>query len=205
MSFKKLILPLKEILQQIGFEAPTDFQKQVIPKIKGGMNVIGIGSEGCGKTSAMIISVVQKLNATAFEDVPRALIFVKNKEAALELEEKFKQFTGSTDLRIQTAYEEGNINHQKDHIYVGCDIVIATPRRLGKIYFQNGINLANLQLLIVEDADFLYHNNTFHTDIYRITESLAKCQYLVFSNQKDHKIKKLQDLFMQNALVIEHK
>ena len=202
MAFKKLIPSVQESIQQNGFSIPTDFQKKLIPKIKSGNDFIGIGPNGSGKTTALIINVIQKLNGTAFEDVPRALIFVKDKKAALALEEEFLQFTKNTDLRIFTVYEEGNINVQKDSIYVGIDIVIATPKRLAKIYFQNGINLANLQMLIIEDAHFLYHNNSNHTDIHRITESLAKCQYIVFSNEFNSKIERLQDLFLHHAQVV---
>ena len=204
MSFKKLIPPLKEALTKFGFEDPTSFQKLVIPKIKGGANLIGIAPDGFGKTTTLIISTIQKLNGSAYQDVPRALIFVKDKDAAISLEEEFNKFIKNTDLRIFSAYEEGSINFQKDSIYPGVDIVIATPKRLNKIYFQNGINLTRLQLLIVEDSDFLV-GTSFHTEIHRITESLTKCQYLVFGNKYDHKIEKLQELYLDHAQVIDIK
>lgn len=202
MSFKKLLPCIKENIAKFGFENPTALQQQLIPKIKGGANFIGIAPEGFGKTTNLIISTIQKLNGEAFEDVPRALIFAKDKQAVLTLEEEFNKWVKNTDLRIAIAYEEGKIDDQKDAIYVGSDIVIGTPKRLNKIYFQNGLNLANLQLLAIEDAEFLI-GTSFHTEIHRIVESLAKCQYLVFSNKFDHKIEKLQELYMDDAQVIE--
>tara|TARA_R110001592_G_scaffold215820_2_gene469231 strand:- start:3644 stop:4258 length:615 start_codon:yes stop_codon:yes gene_type:complete len=202
MPFKKLLPCLKETLLKYSIEEPTPFQKQLIPKIKGGANYIGIAPEGAGKTTNLIINTIQKLNGKSFEDVPRALIFAKDKQSVLALEEEFNKWIKNTDLRISIAYEEAKIDNQKDVIYVGCDIVIGTPKRLNKIYFQNGLNLANLQLLIIEDAEFLI-GTSFHTEIHRIVESLAKCQYLVFSNKFDHKIEKLQELYMEDAQVIE--
>lgn len=202
MSFKKLLPCIKENIAKFGFENPTTLQKQLIPKIKGGANFIGIAPEGAGKTTNLIINTIQKLNGEAFEDVPRALIFTKDKQAVLALEEEFNKWIKNTDLRIAIAYEEGKIDDQKDAIYVGSDIVIGTPKRLNKIYFQNGLNLANLQLLAIEDAEFLI-GTSFHTEIHRIVESLARCQYLVFSNKFDHKIEKLQELYMEDAQVIE--
>jgi superfamily II DNA/RNA helicase len=202
MSFKKLLPCIKENITKFGFENPTTLQKQLIPKIKGGANFIGIAPEGAGKTTNLIINTIQKLNGEAFEDVPRALIFTKDKQAVLALEEEFNKWIKNTDLRIAIAYEEGKIDDQKDAIYVGSDIVIGTPKRLNKIYFQNGLNLANLQLLAIEDAEFLI-GTSFHTEIHRIVESLARCQYLVFSNKFDHKIEKLQELYMEDAQVIE--
>lgn len=202
MSFKKLIPSLKETLINKGFEDPTPFQKNIIPKIKGGANLFGIGPDGCGKTTSIIISTIQKLKGEPFEDAPRALIFVKDKEAALELEEKFNSFVGSRGLRVFSVFEQHQIMHQKDLIYDGVDIVIATPKRLSKLYFQSGINLNQIQLLIVEDADFLMQSG-LHSEVGRITNSLSKCQYLVFANKLDAKLKRLQDSFMSNAQVVE--
>ncbi len=136
MSFKKLLPPIKNALQHLKIDTPTSFQKLLIPKIKSGVDVIAIAKEGAGKTTTLIINTIQKLNGAAYEDVPRALIFVQNKEAALTLEEKFNQFTKYTDLRIFCAYEESTLQFQKDTIYTGVDIVIGTPKRLTRL-FQN--------------------------------------------------------------------
>ena len=102
-------------------------------------------------------------------------IFVKDKKAALELEAAFKLFTRGTDLRIYTVYDEQGIDHQKDDIYYGVDIIIATPKRLNKLYHINGIHLGELQLLIIEDAEFL-SKNSLHAEIVRLTESITKCR-----------------------------
>lgn len=201
MSFKKLLPVTKNTLEQLQMESPTPFQKQLIPKIKSGKDLIAVGKESTGKTTTLIINTIQKLNGEAFGDVPRALIFVKDKESALKLEEQFNIFTQHTNLRIFCAYDEGNINHQKETIYFGMDIVIGTPKRLSKIYFQNGINLADLQLFIIEDAEFL-EGQSHHTEIHRIYESLNKCQTIVFSNNYGSKIEKIQDLFLEHAEVI---
>jgi superfamily II DNA/RNA helicase len=202
MAFKKLKEQLLDTLTQLGYESPLPFQKTMISTIKSGANAFGIAENKGGKTTALIIGVIQRLQAEAKGDNPRALIFVENKKQAFELEESFKVFLKNTDLRIYTAVEEGNVNHQKDAIYLGCDILIATPKRLNKLYFLNGVNITELMMLIVEDAEFLVKNN-FVTEISRITESAEQCQYLVFSSKMDEKLKRLQKLFMYNAKIIK--
>ena len=184
MPFKKLIEPLKDVIDRKGFEAPLPFQKKIISKIKGGAKIFGIGPDGCGKTTSLIISVVQKLKGQAFEDAPRALIFVKDKQAALNLAEAFREYTKQTDLRIYCVYDELNIDTQRSELYVGTDIVIATPKRLNRVFYMNGIDLNKLQLFIIEDAEFLFRNSNFG-EATRITESLNRCQYLVFSTKYD--------------------
>jgi superfamily II DNA/RNA helicase len=202
MSFKKLNTPLKESLERLGFETPTTFQTNILPKVKGGADVFGIAPKGSGKTTAMIINTMQKLKSEAFDDSPRALIFVKDKKAALQLEEQFKLFTRGTDLRIYTVYDEQGIDHQKDDIYYGVDVIIATPKRLNKLYHINGVHLGELQLLIIEDAEFLA-TNSLHAEIVRLTESIKKCQYLVFADKYYPKFDRLQSSFMSNSLLIE--
>lgn len=201
MPFKKLNIPLKEALDRLEIETPTTFQKKSIAKIKSGANFYGIAPEGAGKTTAMIISTIQKLKSEAYMDAPRALIYVKDKEAALNLEQKFKEFTRYMDLRIYCAYDEQNIDHQKDDIYYGVDIVIATPSRINKLFSITGIHLGELQLMVLEDANDLL-KRTANNAIYRISQSITKCQYLVFAENWDSKLEKLEETFMINPVKV---
>ncbi len=204
MPFKKLIEPLKEVIIHLGFEAPLPFQKKSLSKIKSGVNLFAIGPENCGKTTTLILSVIQKLKGEAFEDAPRALIIVKNKQEALKLQQAFNVFTNHTTLRVYCAYEEHSIDTQKDEIYVGVDILIATPKRLNKLFLLNSINLSQLKLFIVEDAEFVAETHSLQ-DINRIHESVDRCQYVIFAKHFDSKLKKFQDSFMYNAQLVEIK
>lgn len=204
MPFKKLNTPLLEALERLGYEEPLPFQKKILSRIKSGKNIFGIAPEGSGKTTSIIISTLQKLESAAFEDAPRALIFVKDKEAALELEEKFKEFTRHMDLRVYSAYDQPNLDTQKGDIYEGVDVVIATPNKLFKLFKATGINVTQLTLFIVEDAEFLA-NNRYYNDLIRIPEHISKCQYLVFSTEFNTKIEKLKDSFMAYSEVVRGK
>jgi len=204
MPFKKLIEPLKETINRLGFEAPLPFQKKSLSKIKSGVNLFAMGPDACGKTTTLILSVIQKLKGEAFEDAPRALIIVKNKQAALNLKQAFNTFTSQTTLRVYCAYEEHSIDTQRDEIYVGVDILIATPKRLNKLFLLNSINLSQLKQFIVEDSEFVAETHCLQ-DINRIYESVNKCQYVIFGKHFDAKIKRFQNSFMYNAQVVEIK
>ncbi|EGV42951.1 DEAD/DEAH box helicase [Bizionia argentinensis JUB59] len=202
MSFKKFHPLLKEALQDQNMEAPLPFQKEILPKLKGGMDVYGVAPEGSGKTTALILAIVHKLKAEAFEDSPRALIMVKDKEAALHLKDQFEMFTNETDLRVYCAYDEYDLEKQKNEIYVGVDIVIATPKRLNKLYFLNGIHLGQLQIFAMEDAEFLMRNN-YQNDVLRVVDSLKKCQYVILTEKMSPKLKSLQENMMSNAHIVK--
>ncbi|PWK17432.1 DEAD/DEAH box helicase [Xanthomarina spongicola] len=195
MSFKKLIEPLKDALKVQGFEAPLPFQKKSLSKIKGGANVFGIAPKGSGKTTAMVLGVVQKLEGKAVDEAPRAIIFAKDKEAVLELYREFRKFTSRTDLRVYCVYEEHNIDAQRDDIYDGIDILITTPKRFNKLFFMNNVNVRMLQMFVVDDAEFLFRGSHL-SDVSRLPESLERCQYLVFSTKYDERFDRWQEKFM---------
>jgi len=204
MSFKKLHPLLKESLENAGFETSNPFQKKVLPTLKGGADAYVIAPKGSGKTTALIIATIHKLKAEAFEDSPRAIIIVKDKTDALALKEEFERFTNTTDLRVYALYDEYDIEKQKTEVYYGQDIVIATPARLSKLYFLNGIHTGEVQLFAIEDADYLGRNNSYN-HILRLSESLDKCQFVIISDAMNSKISNYQNAFMSNAQLIKGK
>ena len=202
MSFKKLHPLLKESLEYAGLETSNSFQKKVLPTLKGGADSYIIAPKGSGKTTALIIAVIHKLKAAAFEDSPRAIIIVKDKEDALVLKEEFERFTKTTDLRVYAVYDEYDTEKQKTEIYPGQDIIIATPARLSKLYFLNGIHLGEVQLFAIEDADYLGRNNAYN-HILRLSESMAKCQFVITADVMNSRIQNYQNAFMHNAQMVK--
>ncbi|RED47293.1 RAD3-like DEAD/DEAH box helicase [Winogradskyella eximia] len=202
MSFKKLHPLLKESLENAGFETSNAFQKKVLPTLKGGSDAYVIAPKGSGKTTALIIATIHKLRAEAFEDSPRAIITVKDKADALALKDEFERFTKNTDLRVYALYDEYDIEKQKTEVYYGQDIVIATPSRLSKLYFLNGIHLGEVQLFVIKDADYLGRNNAYN-HILRLSESVTKCQFLIIADAMNSKIQNYQNNFMSNAHIIK--
>ncbi|RCW92071.1 DEAD/DEAH box helicase [Winogradskyella arenosi] len=202
MSFKKLHPLLKESLENLGFETSNAFQKKALPVLKGGADAYVIAPKDSGKTTALIIAIIHKLKAAAFEDSPRALVIVKDKKEALALKAVFEGFTQTTDLRVYALYDEYDIEKQKEEVYYGQDIIIATPGRLSKLYFLNGIHLGEIQMFAIEDADYLGRHNAYN-HILRLSESLAKCQFVIMAEEMNSKIKNYQNAFMSNAQLIK--
>lgn len=201
MSFKKLNPQILEALETNNFEAPTPLQKKALPIIKGGANVFCVGSKGSGKTTAIIISVLQKLKSKAEGDAPRAIILVETKTEALKLKDAFEVFTKRTDLRIYTAYDEQTLDQQREEIYYGQDILIATPKRLNKLYLLNSLDLSQLKLYILEDAEFA-EKGLYFAAINRIPESIDKCQYLVFTKKLSPRLKRFEETFMYRSQIV---
>jgi len=202
MPFKKLHASLKEVLERLEIESATNFQKNAIPKIKSGANIFGIAPKESGKTTAMIINTLQKLQCKAEGDAPRAIIIIESKKDAQELHAKFLEFTKYTDLRVYMGYEELHIDIQKSEIYMGIDILISTPKNLQKLFLTNGVSISQLKIFFVDDADFLIQRKEI-TSLTTTSESIKKCQYIILAEKLNPKLDRLKDYFMTNSTVIK--
>lgn len=201
MCKEKLNKKLAAALYEHGFEEPKPLQLKCIPKINGGADVIGVGPDGSGKTSTILMGVIQKLGS-AFEDAPRALILVPNEEKALAIFEQFKLLSYNTDLRAEVVYESGKIDKQAEAIYFGTDIVIATPRRIMEIYIRKNLNITKIKLLAFDDAETLVKENIL-SYLERLSLSLPKCQHLLFTKELNAKVEKIIDKFLIAPTVVE--
>ncbi|MFN8115872.1 MAG: DEAD/DEAH box helicase [Bacteroidia bacterium] len=201
MFKEKLNKRLAATLSERGFEEPKLLQLKCIPKINGGLDIIGVGPDGCGKTTTILIGTIQKL-VSAFEDAPRALILVPNEERALAMLEQFKQLSGHTDLRAEAVFESGKIDKQTEAIYFGTDVVIATPKRIMEIYIRKNLNITKIKLLVFDDAETLVKENIL-SYLERLSLSLPKCQHLLFTKELNPKVEKIVDKFLIAPTVIE--
>ncbi|MFA9388185.1 MAG: DEAD/DEAH box helicase [Prolixibacteraceae bacterium] len=202
MNLKKLTPELVAGITDAGLNLePREIQEVSIPTIKSGANVIFVAPEGAGKSTALVIAVIQLLKK-AVNDPPRALVLVETKEKAFDLEEQFKLIGKHTDLRIFTAFDQGDLLYQKDTIYAGTDVLIGTPRRMNELMQSAGFPFNQVKYFVVDDAEKFYYIQQHHV-IYRIAESIPKSQIVLFANTWIDKFDLLSDRLMKNPQIIE--
>lgn len=201
MFKEKLIKKLVQALEEYKFAEPTPFQAKALSTINSGVDVIGIAPEGSGKSTLITIAAIQKLQRP-IEDAPKVLIIVGNKEKGLIMEEQFDLFGRETGLRVNTAYEEGDIDEQSIDIYDGTDILIGTAKRVLDIYFTRSLNIKMIKLFVIDDPEMII-KNSWQGQIDRLALSLPKCQHLVFTTEMTEKIEKLISKFIIAPKVIE--
>jgi superfamily II DNA/RNA helicase len=201
MFTEKLDIQLLESLEENGLTESTELQHLCIPKIKSGLDLVCIADDESGKTTTIVISVLQKLKA-ALDDNPRAVIVVPNIESANKIKEEFNRLGMYTELRIHTACEDGKIVNQKEEIYLGSDVVIGTPKRLNQIYSLYALNLNVVKIFAIDDADHVIKNINY-SQIDRLAESIPKAQKVVFSSGINDWITRFADEFMNVQEIIE--
>lgn len=201
MPFKKLHSEIKDALERLEIDTPTPFQKNAIPAVKSGANVFCASAIGNGKTTTLILTTLQKLKCEAVGNAPRAIVLVANKERALALYDAFLNYTKYTNLRVYVGYEELHIDVQKSEIFEGIDILITTPKSMNKLFLLNGVSTSQLKIFSIDDAEFLLQKSD-NNAILSITQSILKCQYVIYSDKLHPKLKRFENYFMEHARTV---
>lgn len=202
MKLKKLLPELVEAIYELKLDPNfNDLQGKIISTVKSGADSIFIAPDGQGKTVAMAIALVQQLKA-AYEMAPRALVVVENKEKAFEFDELFESLAQNTSLRSLIVYDEGNLAYQKDMIYEGIDVLIATPKRLLELMNNSGVPLVQVKMLMVDNVETIFKNQS-HTVVHRIADSIGKMQFVFVANEWSSKLEDLADRVMINPQLMK--
>lgn len=205
MINEKLDTQLIEALKENGFTESTNLEQICISRIKSGRDLLCIAGKNTGKTTTIVVSVLQRLKAS-LDDNPRAIIVVQNKERAIEMKNEFARLGAYTDLRVHTACDDEKIADQKDKIYMGSDVVIGTAKRLNQIYSLYALNLGVVKIFAIDNAELVIKSINY-TQIDRLSESMPKAQRVVFATQTNDLIERFADVFMnvQDVIEIEEK
>jgi ATP-dependent RNA helicase RhlE len=203
VKLKKILPHLQQSLEQAGLTEPTELQRETFGPIKSGVDLVIGGLREEGKTTAIVINVIQRLDkAPANEIAPRALIIVKDKEKMLEMMELFQELGKHTDLRIYGVHDKTNLDDDKNQISLGIDVLIGTPIRLNDMFGGAGFDVNQLKMLIVDDVDELLRNR-LEPKIARLSNSIGKTQRLFFTDVISERVEFLADRLMVEPMFME--
>jgi len=202
MKLKKFIPGLVETIKESGFDqTPLEIQDLTIPKIMSGADLIVNAPAGSGKSTALVISIIQQLKC-AVEEAPRAIIVVPTREKAFEMEEQFKKFGKNTDLRTFVCFDKGILQYQKDMIYEGLDILIGTPVRIDELLSATGIPVVKLRILAFDDAEQIL-TPKYQSIVYRLVYALPKVQKVLLANDWTDRFMELEERGLTNPMIID--
>ena len=157
-SFEDLLLvePLRLALEETGYTTPTPIQRQAIPPLLEGRDLIGCAQTGTGKTAAFALPILNRLAANPRRLEPRrtrVLILTPTRELAIQIFESFKTY--GKHLRTKYCVVFGGVGQgpQVKTLSTGVDILVATPGRLLDLIEQRHLNLAGLEVFVLDEAD----------------------------------------------------
>jgi len=209
MSFEKLeiISSIKKALAAEGYEIPTPIQKQAIPVILEGRDILGSAQTGTGKTAAFAVPILQMLSAekdhTQLSFPIQALILSPTRELALQIKESFSTYGRFTGLTSAVVFGGVPQKPQTDKLKKGVDILVATPGRLLDLLEQRVVDLSKIKIFVLDEADRMMDMGFIH-DIKKVIKVLPeKRQNLLFSATLAPEIAKLASSFLHEPVTID--
>jgi ATP-dependent RNA helicase RhlE len=215
MSFSDLGLA-PELLRAVADKAytePTPIQARAIPAVLEGRDVLAGAQTGTGKTAAFVLPILQKLAGLAGTTpiggvnpdrrAPRCLVLTPTRELAAQIAESACDYGKYAPVRVQVVFGGVNINPQINGLRNGCDLLIATPGRLLDLAQQGAVNLRNVQVLVLDEADRMLDMG-FIRDIRRIIKLLPdRRQNLLFSATYNDDMRQLANGLLRNPVSVE--
>ena len=195
MKLKKINENLQKALIENGLVEANAMQQETFSMLKSGADCLIVAPKGSGKTTTIVINVIQRL-AGANEESPRALIVVEDKAKVLAMEELFDKYNQYTKLEVYGVHDKGDMDYDKNYISTGIDVLIGTPSRLNEMFSSAGYNVNRLKMFIIDDTDPILKLR-HETKIMRISNSIAKTQRIIFAEQITERI----DLLAEKMLI----
>jgi superfamily II DNA/RNA helicase len=190
MPFSNLGLsnPILNAIADLNYSQPTDIQKQAIPVVLSGKDIIAAAQTGTGKTASFILPLLEKLSAAENDKERqlrgkrvRTLILTPTRELAIQVEASIAQYGKYLNVSSMAMYGGTEIEPQKQRLIWGIDILVATPGRLLDMAHQRAVHFDQLEAFVLDEADRMLDMG-FIDDINKIIERLPEQrQNLLFS------------------------
>ena len=195
MKLKKINEELQQALIENGLTEANEMQKETFSTLKSGSDCIIIAPKGSGKSTTIVLNVIQRL-AGANEESPRALIIVEDKAKVLEMESLFEKYGKNSNLEVYGVHDKGDMEYDKNYISSGIDVLIGTPNKLSEMFTTAGFNVNRLKMFILDDADPILKLR-HETKIMRISNSIVRTQRIIFSEQFTERIEVLAEKMLE--------
>ena len=210
-TFKELGLApeILRALDDMGYSAPTPIQKQAIPLVLAGRDLMGQAQTGTGKTAAFTLPLLQKMiphansSASPARHPVRALVITPTRELAIQVHDSVVAYNKNLPLRSTVVFGGVDMKSQEADLRAGVEILVATPGRLLDHAGGKSVHLSQVQFLVLDEADRMLDMG-FLPDLKRILDLLpTRRQTLLFSATFDDSIVGLAKSFLQNPLRVE--
>ena len=189
-------------ISSAGYSIPTPIQEQTIPAILSGSDVLGLAQTGTGKTAAFVLPILQHLMKGPRGKL-RALILAPTRELAEQTQAFIVQLARQTGLRSITVYGGVSAGPQTKALRNGVDIVVACPGRLLDLKDQRIVNLNNVEILVLDEADHMFDMGFLPSIRKIIAATPQDRQTLLFSATMPDEIRKLANNILHDPVTVE--
>src|SRR6266403_1998801 len=204
MNFSELGLGDAQLraCKSLGYTEPTPIQRQAIPVVLEGRDLIGCAETGTGKTAAFLLPIIQRISERPLPGV-RVLVLAPTRELALQIQKNYVELNGAKNNRSVTLIGGANMRTQIADLRRGASVVIATPGRLLDLTERGALKLSTVEVLVLDEADRMLDMG-FLPAIRRVLSLVpTKRQTMLFSATMSSEIEKLARSTMKEPKLIE--
>lgn len=203
-AFKKLGLSkeITDVLEQLGYENPTEIQEKAIPQIINSLDdVKAFAQTGTGKTAAFSLPIIQQIDVNSRET--QAIILSPTRELAIQIAKNVNEFAKNIKgLSTVCVYGGSNIMNQIKDLKRGAQIVVGTPGRTVDLINRKALKLRNIQWVVLDEADEML-NMGFKEDLDKVLEvTPVDKQTLLFSATFPREVERIAKNYMDNPIEI---
>jgi ATP-dependent RNA helicase RhlE len=207
MKFNDLNLsdPILRSLKDQNYQKPTPIQAEVIPAVLNNSDIMAAAQTGTGKTAAFVLPILSKLSNPKYKykgHQLRALIVTPTRELAAQVRESVNTYSKYLSIRSTAVYGGARIHNQRLKLRKGIDVLVATPGRLLDLHNQKSVNLNNIEILVLDEADQMLDMGFIH-DIKKIANLLPdRRQNLMFTATFSDSFRSLATNMAEKAIEI---
>jgi ATP-dependent RNA helicase RhlE len=192
-------------VKALGYETPTPIQKDAIPHVLDGRDVMGLAQTGTGKTAAFLLPIIDRFlkNPSTRKGSARALVIAPTRELAEQIHESARDYAKGLRFRSVTVYGGVGLGPQAQNLRRGADLVVACPGRLLDHCNQGHADLSGVEVLVLDEADHMFDMG-FLPDIKKILSKLpAERQTLLFSATMPDSIRGLAGETLKDPVTVK--
>ena len=207
MKFNDLNLsdPILRSLKDQNYKKPTPIQAEVIPAVLNNSDIMAAAQTGTGKTAAFVLPILSKLSNPKYKykgHQLRALIVTPTRELAAQVRESVNTYSKYLSIRSTAVYGGARIHNQRLKLRKSIDVLVATPGRLLDLHNQKSVNLKNIEILVLDEADQMLDMGFIH-DIKKIANLLPdRRQNLMFTATFSDSFRSLATNMAEKAIEI---
>jgi ATP-dependent RNA helicase RhlE len=197
--------PLLKAVAACGYSSPSPIQRQCIPAVLAGQDVMAAAQTGTGKTAGFVLPILERLRhgPHARSGVVRALILAPTRELAAQVAESTRAYGRFLDLRSDVIFGGVSPNPQITRLRGGTDVLVATPGRLMDLHQQGALRLDRVEVLVLDEADRMLDMG-FIRDIRRILALLPdRRQSLLVSATFSGEIRRLATGLLHQPVMLQ--
>jgi ATP-dependent RNA helicase DeaD len=194
--------PLMQVIDEVGYEAPTPIQVRTIPLLLAGRDVIGQAQTGTGKTAAFALPILEKIDIN--RNAVQALVLTPTRELGIQVAEAFHTYSKHLGrVRVLPVYGGQSIQNQISRLKSGVHVAVGTPGRIIDHLRRGTLDFKSLKIVVLDEADEMLRMGFIEDVEWILEQAPSELQKALFSATIPEEVRRIADRYLQDPVTVE--